>query len=135
MFGDDFFSEIERALNGTGRSASFNGNDNSRPVQKDSMSYSSNMNADYDRVEGDKAYFIIVNFYEKISKSDVSVEIQDDVSSNESDSSWLGSNEKVLSIVNQTKENSYLKIKIPKKIAKKKFTFTLNNGILEVKFV
>lgn len=133
MFGDDdFFNEIERAFfGGSRRLGGSHAPVHEEQSMRDSSIFSSSLHLEYDRVEAGKKYFVIVNFFEKVDERDLEVTVEDDF---EGSGNWLSSSDKVLSIVNKAKNNSFCKIKIPKKVGKMKFDVTLNNGIMEVVF-
>jgi HSP20 family molecular chaperone IbpA len=135
MFGgDDFFSEIERAFFGEGSRRSGVRSSSRSNVSRDENSFVSNLSADFDCVENGGDYFVTVNFIDIVHDSDLHLAIEDNFNDGSESGGFFGGGDKVLSISNASKTNSFLKVRIPKKIAKRKYTYTLNNGILEVRF-
>jgi len=134
MFGnDDPFDRLAREFFGANRDISDSKLGSRSNVSRDQNSIVSNMGADYDRVEGGADYFVIVNFVDNVKKTDIHLDIEEDFSDEGSDG-WFGGGDKVLSIQNKNKKDSFLRIRIPKKVAKRKMSHTFNNGILEVRF-
>ena len=133
--GDDFFSEIERAFFGGGRNPRGFSPEARSSVSKDSEHYVSNFAADYDRVEDASGYYVVVNFLDVVRDSDIAVSVDDDFDDGEDErSGWLGGGDKGLVIAHKGKKQSFLKLKIPKKIAKRSMKHKITNGILEVVF-
>jgi HSP20 family molecular chaperone IbpA len=134
MFGDDFFDRIARDFFGDDVRGVPVQRGKRNSVSKNKDCYISNFNADYDIVDSGDNSYVILNLLDNLKKSDLVLEVEDSFGDEDDEDKGWFSKEKVLSIRNKNKKNCFLKIKIPKKFAKKRFSYTLNNGILEVKF-
>lgn len=133
MFGgDDFFDKIAREFFSEGGSVS-GPRARSGAVSRDQNAVISNMNANYDRVEGKKDYFVTVNFMDVVKKPDLTVDVEEGFS-DEEEGDLLSGGDKALKVSNKGKKGSYIKVRIPSKIAKRKMEYKYNNGILEVRF-
>jgi len=132
MFGNDPFDQLVREFFGENRDLASRGSFRSN-VSRDQNSIVSNFNGDYERVESGSDYFVVINVLDRLKKGDLVIELEEDFEEGGKDG-WFGGGDKVLSVTNKGRKESYIKIRIPKKFAKKDMSHTLNNGILEVKF-